>query len=48
MEDDMVADAVLWVILAAAIALIVCGCHYTRPAPRIAEDTYDRNLDRAA
>ncbi len=44
----MVADAALWVIFAVAIALIACGCLYTRPAPQVADDAYDRNLDRAA
>lgn len=44
----MVADAALWVIFAAAIALITCGCRYTRPAPRVAEEELERKIDRAA
>jgi hypothetical protein len=49
MEDSMVADAELWFLLAAAIAFIACGCHYTRrPAPKGAEARMERELDRAA
>jgi hypothetical protein len=49
MEDDMVADAALWVIFAAAIAFLSCGCHYTRrPAAKVAEKRLDHNVDRAA
>jgi len=44
----MAADAALWVIFAAAIAFIVCGCRYTRPAPKVAEDRYEDKIDRAA
>lgn len=45
----MVADAALWAIFAAAIAFIVCGCHCTRRrVPKIAEDAYQRDMDRAA
>jgi hypothetical protein len=29
-EDDMVADAVLWFFFAGIIGFIACGCHYTR------------------
>jgi hypothetical protein len=44
----MVADATLWAIFVVAIAFIACGCHYTRPAPKIAADPYRREIDRAA
>jgi hypothetical protein len=44
----MVADAALWTILAIAVAFIACGCYYTRPAPKVAMDKVDRELDRAA
>ncbi len=43
------ADAALWVILAAAFALIVFGCYATRSATKMAvEDVFSRELDRAA
>jgi hypothetical protein len=53
MEDsmsDMAADTALWLILAAAAAFIVCGCHLTRrrPAPKVAEQRFEREIDRAA
>jgi hypothetical protein len=48
MEDDMVADAALWVIFAVAIVLIACGCHFTQPAPQIVDKPYEREIDRAA
>jgi hypothetical protein len=44
----MVADAALWALFAIAIAFIWCGCHYTRPAPKVAAESRDRELDRAA
>jgi hypothetical protein len=44
----MVADAALWALLVIAIAFITCGCHCTRPAPKVVADKADRNLDRAA
>jgi hypothetical protein len=46
--DDMVADAALWVILAAAIALIVLGCLVTRRVPKEATQDLDQQIDRAA
>jgi hypothetical protein len=47
MEDDMVADAALWILFAAAILFICCGCHYTRrPAPEVAKEL-ERKIDRA-
>jgi flagellar biogenesis protein FliO len=46
--DDMVVDAVLWVILAAAIALIVLGCWVTRRVPGAATQDPDQQVDRAA
>jgi hypothetical protein len=51
MEDDMdgtAADAALWVIFAAAIALIVLGCRVTRRVPKAATRTLDQQIDRAA
>lgn len=49
-DDDMVADAALWVILLAAIAFITLGCHMTRRAPKVARDAgrLPSTLDRAA
>lgn len=44
----MVVDAVLWVILAGAIALITYGCHMTRPAPKVVEGAFKADIDRAA
>jgi hypothetical protein len=44
----MVADAALWALLVAGIAFIACGCHYTRSAPKVAAESIDRELDRAA
>lgn len=46
--DDMVADAALWVILAAAIAMIVLGCWATRRVPKAAPQNLDQEVDRAA
>ena len=50
MEDDMVADAILWVLFAAAIALVTCGCRMTRQTPKVAKDAagLPGALDRAA
>lgn len=45
----MVTDAVLWGLLAAAVAFIWLGCHNTRRAKRVSEKTHDQaKLDRAA
>ena len=44
----MVVDAVLWVLLAAAIALIAVGCHTTKPRPKEVEQTGQDAMDRAA
>ncbi len=44
----MVADAACWVIFAAGIAFIACGCHFTRPVPKIVDEPYERESDRAA
>ena len=46
--DDMVVDAVLWAIFAAAIALIVLGCWVTRRVPQAATQDPDQPGDRAA
>jgi flagellar biogenesis protein FliO len=46
--DDMVVDAALWVILAAAIVLIVLGCWVTRRVPQAAAQNLDQQVDRAA
>jgi hypothetical protein len=48
MENDMVIDAVLWLLLAAAIAFIAYGCRCTRPEPKAAEVPFERKIDRAA
>lgn len=48
MENDMVADAALWAIFAASIALIACGCRLTRPAPKRVEQPSQRDIDQAA
>jgi len=45
----MAADAALWIILAAAIVLVTCGCYLTRrPAPEVAEERFEHEIDRAA
>lgn len=47
----MAADAVLWLILAAAVAFISCGCRLTaRPKPvgGFGAAKFDREFDRAA
>ena len=46
--DDMVVDAVLWAIFAAAIAFIVLGCWVTHRAPKAATQDPDQQVDRAA
>jgi len=48
MEECMVADAALWAILVVAIAFISCGCHFTRRPRKVAAESTDRALDRAA
>jgi hypothetical protein len=47
MEDDMVADAALWVILAIAILFLWYGCRMTRPVPNAVDEPSDA-IDRAA
>jgi len=46
--DDMVVDAVLWAIFAAAIAFIVLGCLVTRRVPKAVMQDPDQQVDRAA
>ena len=46
--DDMVVDAVLWAIFAAAIVMIVLGCWLTRQIPKAATQDPDQQVDRAA
>ncbi len=46
--DDMVADAALWLIFAAAVALIVLGCWVTRRVPKARTQNLDPQIDRAA
>lgn len=42
-------DAVLWGLLAAAIALITGGCHFTRQVPKAKEQAFESaKLDQAA
>jgi hypothetical protein len=55
MEDDMedmVADATLWVIFAAAIVFIALGCRVTRRVPKAVtqnpDQRIDQQIDRAA
>jgi hypothetical protein len=51
MEDDMAADAVLWLIVAAAFAFISCGCILTARRDKPDEFTaagFGREFDRAA
>jgi hypothetical protein len=48
MENNMVADAALWVLLAAAIILLVCGCHLTRPVAKVVGEKAEDNRDLAA
>jgi hypothetical protein len=45
---DMVADAALWALVAAAIAFVTCGCYLTRRAPIAEEAAFERRIDRAA
>jgi len=47
----MAVDVVLWFILAAAIAWIWCGCHFTAPRRRpskIPDSGFEQKFDRAA
>jgi len=44
----MVVDAALWVIFAAAIALVFLGCWVTRRVPKAAAQDPDQQVDRAA
>ena len=45
----MVTDAVLWGLLAAAVAFIWLGCHNTRRAKTVSERAHDHaKFDRAA
>ncbi len=45
----MVTDAVLWGLMAAAIAFVWWGCHNTRRAPQSREQVVEHSkLDRAA
>jgi hypothetical protein len=47
--NDAVANAALWVILAAAVALLVLGCWATRRVPEAAAtQDPDQQVDRAA
>jgi hypothetical protein len=46
--DDMAVDAALWVIFAAAVALMVLGCWVTRQAPKAATQDPGQQVDRAA
>jgi len=49
MEAHMVTDAVLWGLMAAAIAFVWWGCHNTRRAPQSREQVVEHTtLDRAA
>jgi hypothetical protein len=44
----MVADAALWVLFAAAIAFIGCGCYLTRPVAKVVEEKAEDKRDLAA
>jgi len=50
MEDHMVTDLVSWLIVASGIAVVVCGCIFTKPrtASTPSTETFERTLDRAA
>jgi hypothetical protein len=51
MEDSMAVDVVLWLILAAMVAWIFCGCVFTAPPKRQAkleQDSFEQKFDRAA
>jgi hypothetical protein len=52
-EDDdmsagMVADLVLWTLLAAAFAFIWFGCRMTKRRPQLLQESGERAMDRAA
>jgi hypothetical protein len=47
----MAVDAVLWLIFAAVIGFVICGCIYTAPEkqlPKLRRDTLHDEADRAA
>lgn len=52
-EDDnmsagMVADLVLWVLLATAVALIWLGCRMTKRRPKLLQESSESAMDQAA
>ncbi len=49
MSTDMVADAALWALFAAAIAFLYLGCRMTKPKPKVVQQiSSEGRLDRAA
>jgi hypothetical protein len=51
MEDGMAVDVTLWVIFAATISFIYCGCVFTtgpKKPQKIHDETFERKFDRAA
>jgi hypothetical protein len=49
MSADMVADAALWALFAAAIGFLYLGCRMTKPKPKVVQQiSSEGRLDRAA
>jgi hypothetical protein len=49
MSADMVADAALWALFAAAIGFLYLGCRMTKPKPKVIQKiSNEGRLDRAA
>lgn len=44
----MVTDAVCWFIFGSGIALLWCGCRFTRPMRRPIEESFEIRYDQAA
>jgi hypothetical protein len=48
-DSEFLADAALWALLAFGIIFIALGCHMTRrPAPKVVEQPFEAQLDKAA
>jgi hypothetical protein len=51
MEDHMAVDLELWIIFAAVVAFLTCGCIYTSPKMKplkLHNDVFGDEFDRAA
>jgi hypothetical protein len=48
-DPEFLADAALWAILGFGIVFIALGCRMTRrPAPKVAEQPFQAQFDKAA